>query len=69
MSTTTTRIQQRRGTAATWTSSNPTLSSGEIGYETDTAKWKIGNGTSAWTALSYQPTSSPNQLALYYFTR
>jgi hypothetical protein len=45
-------IQVRRDTAAAWTSANTTLASGEIGYETDTGKFKLGNGT-AWTALGY----------------
>jgi hypothetical protein len=48
-----TQIQVRRGTAAQWTSANPTLSSGEWGFETDTGKTKIGNGSTAWTSLSY----------------
>lgn len=47
------RIQFRRGTAAEWTSANPTLAPGELGYETDTAKFKIGDGTTAWTSLNY----------------
>ena len=48
-----TQIQVRRGTAAQWTSANPTLASGEWGYETDTGKTKIGNGSTAWSSLSY----------------
>jgi len=48
-----TRMQQRRGTAAQWTAANPTLAAGEIGFETDTSKFKIGNGSSAWSALTY----------------
>jgi hypothetical protein len=48
-----TRMQQRRGTAAQWTAANPTLAAGEIGFETDTNQFKIGNGSSAWSALSY----------------
>ena len=48
-----TQIQVRRGTAAQWTSTNPTLAAGEWGYETDTGKAKIGNGSTAWTSLSY----------------
>lgn len=48
-----TQIQVRRGTAAQWTSTNPTLASGEFGYETDTGKVKIGNGSTAWTSLGY----------------
>jgi hypothetical protein len=49
-----TQIQIRRGTASQWTSANPTLASGEFGYESDTGKFKIGNGSTAWTSLSYQ---------------
>jgi hypothetical protein len=48
-----TRMQQRRGTAAQWTAANPTLAAGEIGFETDTSKFKMGNGTSTWSALTY----------------
>lgn len=48
-----TRMQQRRGTASQWTSANPILAAGEIGYETDTNKFKIGDGTTAWGSLSY----------------
>ena len=48
-------IQVRRDTAAAWTSANTTLANGEIGFETDTNKFKIGNGT-AWTALVYSPS-------------
>lgn len=46
-------IQVRRDTAANWTSANPTLASGEVGFETDTLRFKIGNGSTAWTSLSY----------------
>ena len=48
-----TRMQQRRGTAAQWASINPILAAGEIGFEADTYKFKIGDGLSNWTALSY----------------
>jgi hypothetical protein len=47
------KILFRRDSAASWTAENPTLSTGEVGLETDTGKIKIGNGSSAWTALSY----------------
>ena len=46
-------IKVRRDTAANWTFADPTLASGEIGFETDTNQIKIGNGTDAWTALDY----------------
>ena len=49
----TTVMQQRRDTAANWTSNNPTLLSGELGYETDTGYFKIGDGSTAWTSLGY----------------
>jgi hypothetical protein len=48
-----TQIQVRRGTAAQWTSANPTLAAGEWGFESDTNKAKIGTGSTAWTSLSY----------------
>jgi hypothetical protein len=48
-----TQIQVRRGTASQWTSADTVLSSGEWGFETDTGKVKIGDGTTAWTALGY----------------
>lgn len=47
------RIQLRRGTAANWTSANPTLAAGEVGVETDTGYAKVGNGSTAWTSLGY----------------
>jgi hypothetical protein len=47
------QIQYRRGTAAEWTSANPTLAEGEPGYETDTGKFKVGDGSTAWTSLVY----------------
>ena len=46
-------IQIRRDTAANWTSVDPTLANGEMGYETDTGKSKMGDGVTAWTSLSY----------------
>lgn len=50
------KIQFRRDTAANWTAANPTLSTGELALETDTRKFKIGNGTTAWTVLAYAGT-------------
>ena len=46
-------IQIRRDTAANWASANPVLAQGELGVELDTNKFKIGNGSSAWSSLSY----------------
>ncbi len=46
-------MQQRRGTAAQWTSANPVLNAGEMGWESDTNKFKIGDGTNHWANLDY----------------
>jgi hypothetical protein len=54
-----TQIQTRRGAAATWTSTNPTLAAGEIGFESDTNKFKIGTGSTAWASLPYAASLSP----------
>jgi len=45
------RIILRRDTEANWNTNNPVLSSGELGYSTDTFTLKIGDGQSAWTSL------------------
>jgi len=52
------RIVIRRDTAANWTTVNPVLLSGEWGFETDARKLKIGDGVTAWVALSYFSTGS-----------
>jgi hypothetical protein len=44
-------IQVRRGTAAAWTSANPTLVSGEPAYETDTGKLFVGDGSTVKNSL------------------
>jgi hypothetical protein len=48
-----TQIQVRRGTASEWTSANPTLSAGELGFETNTGLLKGGDGVTAWNSLPY----------------
>ena len=69
-------IQLRRGTAAQWVTANPTLAAGETGCETDTGKFKLGNGSQSWTALKYAggggievsetAPASPDQGALWF---
>lgn len=49
-------IQVKRGTASAWTSANTVLTAGEIGFESDTKKMKVGDGTTAWTSLAYTAT-------------
>ena len=48
-----TTIKLRRGTAAEWTTANPILAAGEMGIETDTRKFKFGDGTTPWNTLAY----------------
>lgn len=62
-----TQIQVRRGTASSWTSTNPTLAAGELGFETDTGKFKIGTGSATWTSLTYAG-GGQNTLTTYQYT-
>ena len=48
-----TTIKFRRGTAAQWASTNPVLAAGEMGLESDTRKFKFGNGTLQWNSIAY----------------
>ena len=48
-----TRMQQRRGTASQWASANPVLAAGEIGFEIDENKFKVGDGINQWLDLPY----------------
>lgn len=43
----------RRDKAANWNTKNPILREGEEGYETDTGRRKVGNGTTEWNNLKY----------------
>lgn len=57
-------IKLRRDSAATWTSVNSVLASGEPGFELDTGKLKIGDGTTAWSGLSYLSGSGGSGVTL-----
>lgn len=46
------RILFRRDTSTNWSTNNPVLGSGEPGYEIDTNKLKVGDGSTAWNDLS-----------------
>ena len=59
-----TRIQLRNDLAATWNSENPVLKKGEIGIEIDTRKMKVGDGITAWKALSYMGADANDILAV-----
>lgn len=47
-----TDIRQRRDTAANWSTNNTILRDGQLGYETDTRKVKIGRGV-VWNETLY----------------
>ena len=47
------RIVLRQDIAENWTENNPTLLSGEFGFETDTNLLKLGNGIDPWITLEY----------------
>ena len=48
------QIQLRRDVAAAWTLADPVLADGEVGLETDTLRFKIGDGATAWSSLPYR---------------
>lgn len=72
MATKITKIQVRRDTKVNWAAQNPVLSNGEIGFETDTYKFKIGsdaakidvNGESRWNNLNYFTGEGIDAIAL-----
>jgi len=51
------KILIRNDTAANWTSANPAISKGEMCIESDTNKFKFGNGITVWNSLSYAGVS------------
>jgi hypothetical protein len=63
------RVQFRRDTASAWTTTNPILAQGEVGYEYDTGRFKVGNGTQGWNSLVYSsgvtgPVGPANTLSI-----
>jgi hypothetical protein len=53
------QLQIRRDTSTNWFTQNPILASGEIGINTDTYQYKIGNGTQPWNLLPYAGFQGP----------
>lgn len=51
------KIQFRRDTTHSWAYHNPVLSAGEMGINTDTNLFKIGDGLTAWNDLDYVESS------------
>ena len=58
-----TRIQLRRGLSTDWFSTNPVLSEGEPGVETDTGFIKIGDGAKDYNSLPYASTALGSSVA------
>ena len=52
------RILIRRDLATNWTTINPKLLNGELGYESDTTKLKVGNAVDNWNDLPYVSISA-----------
>lgn len=48
-----TTIQLKTDTATNFTSDNPILAKGEMGVESDTNKFKFGDGVTGWNSLDY----------------
>lgn len=46
-------IQFKRGVASRWAELNPILQAGEPGFVTDENRFKIGDGSTQWSDLSY----------------
>ena len=61
-----TRIVLRNDIAANWTANNPILLSGELGIESDTGYFKIGDGTTTWNDLTYANKFEPTPVAAHY---
>jgi len=57
------QIQFRNDTAANWTSADPILAQGELGLESDTGFFKIGNGSDTWEELAYGGVSGEDGAA------
>jgi hypothetical protein len=63
------RVQNKRGTASALASVNPTPAAGEIVWESDTNKLKIGDGTTAYNSLPYLTTSGGGSGGSSYGTK
>ena len=53
------QLQFRRGLASQWTAANTLLAEGEMGIETDTSQFKVGDGVTRWNLLRYGGLNGP----------
>lgn len=49
----TARVTLRKGTKAQWQLSNPILLDGEMAWESDSVRLKVGDGITPWNELNY----------------
>lgn len=61
------QIQLRRGSFNEWDSANPIIADGEVVLETDTGKFKVGNGISNYLDLPYGGISGPEGSGIHPF--
>jgi len=54
-------VRARRGTDTEWTTANIILRQGELGYESNTGRLKVGNGENVWNELSYSESLAPSK--------
>lgn len=57
------RIQIRRGSSSEWTTKNPILRAGELGWDTTNNALKAGDGVTRWNSLGYLLQTMTAQLA------
>lgn len=57
-------IRVIRKYATDWTGENPILGINDVGFEIDTAKFKFGDGNTAWTGLSYSTPGATGSTAI-----
>jgi hypothetical protein len=57
-------IRLRRDLASNWAKVDPVLAEGEAGYEIDTGRFKIGDGSARWSDLRYFTPGTPDEIAV-----
>lgn len=58
-------IRLTRDTAQQWAIKNPIIRVDEVGLETDTRKFKVGNGITPWALLPYGNITGPTGLLVF----
>lgn len=59
------KLLVRRDSSSNWTTNNPVLSQGEIGYDNTEGKIKIGNGSSTWSNLPFFALEKENDVQYF----